>query len=131
MKFTKSIFLLLAIVLMAGVVKAATIRGVVTCDGQGVANVVVSDGISVTCTNSKGAYKLKTDNEMSHFVYISTPSGYEVPSVRGFMPKFYHPLEKGKKQYDFTLKAVDQTNYHLIVSADIHTINPPLFQLGF
>ena len=123
MKFTKSIFLLLAIVLMAGAVKAATIRGVVTCDGQGVANVVVSDGISVTRTNNKGAYKLKTDNEYSHFVFISTPSGYEVPSVRGFMPNFYHPLEKGKKQYDFTLKAVDQTNYHLIVSADIHVRN--------
>ena len=123
MKFTKSIFVFLSAILMVGVANAATVKGTVTCDGKGVANVMVSDGISVTCTNSKGAYKLKTDNQMSHFVYISTPSGYEVPSERGFMPKFYHSLEKGKKQYDFTLKAVDQSNYHLIVSADIHVRN--------
>ena len=43
--------------------------------------------------------------------------------MRGFMPDFYRTLEKGKKQYDFTLKAVDQSNYHLIVSADIHVRN--------
>lgn len=123
MKFTKSFFLFLSAILMAGAANAATVRGTVTCDGKGVADVVVTDGISVTRTNKKGVYKLKTDNEMSHFVYISTPSGYEVPSVRGFMPDFYRTLEKGKKQYDFTLKAVDQSNYHLIVSADIHVRN--------
>lgn len=123
MKFTKSFFLFLSAILMALAANAATVRGTVTCDGKGVADVVVTDGISVTRTNKKGVYKLKTDNEMSHFVYISTPSGYEVPSVRGFMPDFYRTLEKGKKQYDFTLKAVDQSNYHLIVSADIHVRN--------
>ena len=123
MKFTKSIFIFLSAVLMAGIANAATVKGTVTCDGKGVANVVVTDGISVTRTNEKGVYKLKTNNLMSHFVYISTPSGYEVPSVRGFMPDFYRALEKGKKQYDFTLKAVDQSNYHLIVSADIHVRN--------
>ena len=123
MKLTQSISMLLFLVGVVGFANAATIKGTVTCDGKGVANVVVTDGISVTCTNEKGVYKLKTDNEMSHFVYISTPSGYEVPSVRGFMPDFYRRLEKGKKQYDFTLKAVDQSNYHLIVSADIHVRN--------
>ena len=123
MKFSKSIFVFLSAILLAGAANAASIRGVVTCEGKGVANVVVSDGISVTRTDKNGAYKLKTDNEYSHFVYISTPSGYEVPSVRGFMPDFYRPLESGKRQYNFTLKAVDQSNYYLIVSADIHVRN--------
>lgn len=123
MRLTKALLVMISVVFMAEVSSAASIRGVVTCEGKGVANVVVSDGISVTRTNKKGAYKLKTDNEMSHVVFISTPSGYEVPTRRGFMPAFYHALEKGKSQYDFTLKAVDQTNYHLIVSADLHVRN--------
>lgn len=109
--------------LLPSIASAANIRGSVTCDGKGVANVVVTDGISFALTNKQGAYKLKTDDKHSHFVYISVPSGYEVPTLRGFMPDFYRTLESGKSQYNFTLKAVDQTNYHLIVSADIHVRN--------
>ena len=104
-------------------VDAANIRGRVTCDGVGVKGVVVTDGITSTRTNKKGAYKLTTDNEHSHFVYISVPSGYEVPTVRGFMPDFYRALNKKEREYNFTLKAVDQSNYYLIVSADIHVRN--------
>lgn len=119
----KSILMAISLVGAMAISEAATIRGTVTCEGKGVANVVVTDGISVTRTNGRGAYKIKTDDKRSRLVYISTPSGYEVPSLRGFMPDFYRPLEDGKRQYDFTLKAVDQTNYHLIVSADIHVRN--------
>lgn len=103
--------------------EAANIRGKVTCDGHGVKGVVVTDGISTTTTNAKGAYKLRTDNKRSHFVYISTPSGYEVPTVRDFMPDFYRPLNAKQRDYNFSLKAVDQSKYHLIVSADIHVRN--------
>lgn len=123
MKFSKTIFLLLAAVLMASVANAATVRGRVTCDGQGIAGVMVSDGISATTTNKNGQYKLRVDKEHSHFVFISVPSGYEVPSTRGFLPEFYRPLKSGVKSYDFALKAADQSNYHLIVSADIHVRN--------
>ena len=123
MRHIRRILLLLSATAMTAVSYAANIRGVVTCEGRGVANVVVTDGISLTRTNKSGAYKLHTNNEMSHFVYISMPSGYEVSSSRGFMPNFYQPLEAGKNRYDFSLKAVDQTNYHLIVSADIHVRN--------
>ena len=74
MRYTKLLPLLLSVVLMTGVVNAATIRGTVTCDGKGVANVVVTDGISVTCTNEKGAYKLKTNNEQSRCVVLCQTS---------------------------------------------------------
>ena len=104
-------------------VEAANVRGTVTCDGKGVEGVVVTDGISATRTDVKGAYKLKTDKKRSHFVYISVPSGYEVPSVRGFMPDFYRLLNEKQREYNFSLKAVDQSKYHLIVSADIHVRN--------
>ena len=102
---------------------AANIKGRVTCGGRGVAGVMVSDGITATTTNKKGVYKMRTDDARSRFVFISTPSGYEVPSVRGFMPDFYRPIAAGQKEYNFTLEAVDQSKYHLIVSADIHVRN--------
>lgn len=112
--------LLLSTVTVAG---AKSVRGSVTCNGKGVGGVVVSDGISMTQTNKSGAYKLRTDSKRSHLVFISTPSGYEVPTVRGFMPDFYRHLEKGVREYNFSLKEVDQSKYHLIVSADIHVRN--------
>ena len=120
MKKILSILLLLFIV---STVDAATIHGKVTCDGQGVEGVVVTDGIKTTLTDKDGAYKLKTNNSYSHFIYISVPSGYEVPTVRGFMPDFYRPIKDKKKEYNFSLKRADQSNYYLIVSADIHVRN--------
>ncbi|MBO5962445.1 MAG: calcineurin-like phosphoesterase C-terminal domain-containing protein [Alistipes sp.] len=119
----KKLLLFLILIVATFAAEAANVRGVVTCEGKGVAGVVVTDGISATSTNKNGAYRLKTDNKRSHFVYISVPSGYEVPSMRGFMPDFYRSLSNRQKVYNFSLKAVDQSKYHLIVSADIHVRN--------
>ena len=106
----------------------ATVRGVVRCSGEGVANVVVTDGVNMTRTNKQGAYTLRTSSAVSKFVYISVPSGYEVGSLRKFMPNFYRKITKATsvdavQQYDFTLKKVKQDKHILIVSADIHVRN--------
>lgn len=106
----------------------ATVRGVVRCSGEGVANVVVTDGVNMTRTNKQGAYTLRTSSAVSKFVYISVPSGYEVGSQRKFMPNFYRKITKATsvdavQQYDFTLKKVKQDKHILIVSADIHVRN--------
>ena len=119
----KKLLLSLILIVATFATEAATVRGRVVCDGQGIEGVVVTDGISATRTSQNGTYKLKISNAHSHFVYISVPSGYEVPSVRGFMPNFYHSLSDNKREYNFSLKAVDQSKYHLIVSADIHVRN--------
>ena len=67
-----------------------TVKGTVTCDGKGVAGVVVTDGINMTKTNAKGAYALPTNlaDPQSQFVHISIPSGYEVERL-GNAPQFY------------------------------------------
>lgn len=119
----KRLLTLLVVITATFVANAAAIRGRVVCDGKGVEGVVVTDGIRATRTDAKGQYKLKIDYTRSRLVYISVPSGYEVPSVRGFMPDFYRPIKEREKEYDFTLRAVDQSSYHLIVSADIHVRN--------
>jgi hypothetical protein len=111
----------------------ATVRGVVRCSGEGVANVVVTDGVNMTRTNKQGAYTLRTSSKVSKFVYLSVPSGYEVGSIRGFMPAFYRKITKATsqeavQQFDFTLKKVNQKKHILIVSADIHVRNRAMMQ---
>jgi hypothetical protein len=55
-----------------------TVRGVVTAKGKGVGGAVVSDGLSVVATDSDGAFSFPAD-AASRFVFVSLPSGYEVP----------------------------------------------------
>ena len=88
----KRIFLIIAVLCLAAMpVSAAkkTVKGTVTCEGKGVAGVVVTDGINMTKTNAKGAYALPTKLSDPHcqFVHISIPSGYEVERV-GNAPQF-------------------------------------------
>lgn len=111
----------------------ATVRGVVRCNGVGVPDVVVTDGVNMTRTNSQGAYTMRSSSAVSKFVYISVPSGYEVGSIRGFMPYFYRRIAKATsaeavQQFDFTLKKVNQDKHILIVSADIHVRNRAMMQ---
>ena len=68
-----------------------TVYGIVSSAGVGVENVVVSDGAEVTVTNEKGIYQLKSAKKWG-YVFISVPSGYEVPSV-GVLPQFHRALK--------------------------------------
>ena len=76
-----------------------SITGTVTCDGKGVAGVVVTDGINLTKTDAKGAYSLPTKVKDPHcqFVHISIPSGYEAERI-GNAPQFFKRVDpKAKK----------------------------------
>ena len=100
-----------------------SITGTVTCEGKGVAGVVVTDGINMTKTDAKGAYVLPTNVKDPHcqFVHISIPSGYEVERV-GNAPQFYKRIDpKAKKQsFNFALTKVDQSVYSILAMADHH-----------
>ena len=100
-----------------------SITGTVTCDGKGVAGVVVTDGINMTKTDEKGVYALPTKVKDPHcqFVHISIPSGYEVERV-GNAPQFYKRVDpKAKKQsFNFKLTKVDQSVYSVLAVADHH-----------
>ena len=122
----KRIFLIIAVLCLAAMpVSAAkkTVKGTVTCEGKGVAGVVVTDGINMTKTNAKGAYALPTKLSDPHcqFVHISIPSGYEVERV-GNAPQFYKRVDPtAKKQvFDFKLTKVDQSKYSVLAIADTH-----------
>ena len=106
----------------------ATVRGVVTCDGNGIQGVVVTDGVNMTRTNKQGAYGLRTSSDESKLVYLTIPSGYEVESTRGFIPRFYRRITSTTsvekvQQHDFTLKKMNNDRHIMIVSADMHIRN--------
>ena len=117
----------IAALLCAGILPAEaakkTVTGTVTCDGVGVAGVVVTDGVNMTKTDAKGAYALPTKVKDPHcqFVHISIPSGYEVERI-GNAPQFYKRVNpKAKKQsFDFKLTKVDQSIYSVLTLADHH-----------
>ncbi|HEY0898180.1 MAG TPA: calcineurin-like phosphoesterase family protein [Sphingobacteriaceae bacterium] len=94
------------------------IRGRVTAGGKRLANVVVSDGFSLTTTNSKGKYELPF-NRAAKFVFISLPSGYAFPAENS-IAKHYHVLKDGVGEYDFQLSPLtsDDSRHNFIVWAD-------------
>ena len=57
-------FIIAALMVCASVLTASaakiSITGTVTCDGKGVAGVVVTDGVNLTKPDAKGGYALPT-----------------------------------------------------------------------
>ena len=102
-----------------------TVYGIVSSAGVGVENVVVSDGAEVTVTNEKGIYQLKSAKKWG-YVFISVPSGYEVPSV-GVLPQFHRALKHSAdvvERADFKLEKVDgQDSYKIFMLGDMHLAN--------
>ena len=102
-----------------------TVYGIVSSAGVGVENVVVSDGAEVTVTNEKGIYQLKSAKKWG-YIFISVPSGYEVPSV-GVLPQFHRALKNSAdvvERADFKLEKVDgQDSYKIFMLGDMHLAN--------
>ena len=102
-----------------------TVYGIVSSAGVGVENVAVSDGAEVTVTNEKGIYQLKSAKKWG-YVFISVPSGYEVPSV-GVLPQFHRALKNSAdvvERADFKLEKVDgQDSYKIFMLGDMHLAN--------
>ena len=100
----------------------STVYGRVSCEGTGLANVVVSDGVEVVKTDSKGVYQMKS-KKYHGYVFVSTPSGYE-PLASGILPKFHAALKANAttaERVDFQLKKVEgQDNHRMLMLGDIH-----------
>ena len=100
----------------------STVYGKVSCEGTGLAGVVVSDGVEVVKTDSKGVYQMKS-KKYHGYVFVSTPSGYE-PLTNGILPRFHAPLKANAataERVDFQLRKVDgQENHRMLMLGDIH-----------
>jgi len=100
-----------------------TLKGVVSCDGEGVPGVVVSDGVEVTVTDSQGIYYLPSAKE-NKFVFISLPGNYEIAASDN-IPQFFKRLAGGNsvEQNDFALVRADNSNHVVLAMADWHLAN--------
>ncbi len=96
----------------------------VYCNGRGVPNVVVSDGIEVTKTNSDGIYYLESSKK-NGYVFISIPSNYEV-GQKNKLPYFFDYLTASTTvidQRNFELVEANNNNHVIIAMADMHLAN--------
>lgn len=101
--------------------EGVNIYGIVQCDGKGVPNVLVSDGVEIVKTDENGIYQLKSLKKWQ-YVFVIIPSGYEVPSD-GILPEFHSALTKETnvaERKDFELVKVNNDNFTLFVLGDMH-----------
>ena len=102
-----------------------TVYGMVPSEEGGIKGVVVSDGVEVAVTDEDGIYQLKSDKKWG-YVFISIPSGYEVPS-EGVLPQFFQRLRANAgvaERQDFTLTKVSgQDTYKVLMLGDMHLAN--------
>lgn len=102
--------------------EGVTVYGKVTCSGQGVSGVSVSDGYEVVQTDSDGVYRIKSQ-KAHKYVFICLPSGYAAP-LNGVLPAIHQQLElrvSAPERKDFELVKVDgQDNYSMLLFGDIH-----------
>lgn len=100
--------------------EARMIKGTVTCDGKGIANVVVTDGQRCVTTDKNGIYHLPNLGN-TRFVYITTPAGY-LTDCEQTIPRFYQEVDLNKtNEYNFRLKKnpKDDNKHLFVLEADV------------
>jgi len=95
------------------------IKGKVTAQGKALADVSVSDGITVVRTDRKGRFELPY-NEQARFIFISVPAGYEFPHEKGLARHYYNLAEKNEGNYNFKLTplATNDNKHKFLIWAD-------------
>ena len=71
-------------------------------DNNPIEGVAVSDGFTITQTDSDGLYIIYPSNDAWH-IYITVPAEYEIP-IKNDQPGFYHKYNAKNQRYDFKLK---------------------------
>lgn len=102
-----------------------TLKGRVLSNGQGVANVAVTDGINVVLTDKGGNYQLLS-NKTAQFIYISLPAGYAFPhekSIARFFKQIDNKQSVFKADFDLTRLEKDDANHAFVVWADPQIIS--------
>ena len=85
-----------------------TVKGYVKdTNGSPISGVAVSDGFSVTATNSNGYYEIDNVSKDTRYIYISLPAEYKVPTNEFGQPCFYKSYPEGGDRYDFTLTPLE------------------------
>ncbi len=105
--------------------RGVRVRGVVRAMGRGLSGVSVSDGISVVRSGTDGAFELVTDSSRP-YVFLSLPSGYEIPTGPAGTASLYKPLrpnEAGEMDtaWDLAPLPVSDRSHAFLLLADPQT----------
>ena len=102
----------------------ANVYGKVTCNGTGVADVLVSDGVEIVKTDAEGNYKLHSDKYWK-YIFVINPAGYDFP-LNGIIPGNYKLISQNpeiEEEVNFELNKTQEDNYTLLVLGDMHLAN--------
>jgi hypothetical protein len=104
-----------------------TVRGSVTARGKALAGVVVSDGLSVVPTDRDGSFSFPADTK-SRFVFLSLPSGYDVPVSSLGTASFFKELPRQGAgdvtvRWDLTPSASKDDRHGFLLLADPQTLD--------
>lgn len=100
------------------------LKGMVYCNGKGVEDVLVTDGVEITKTNADGHYWINSKKSYE-VVYVILPSGYNVPT-QGAMPKYWAQTSNdanSEEQHNFELVKASNDDHIVLVATDIHLTN--------
>lgn len=92
--------------------------------GQGIADVLVSDGDLITKTDANGFYWLNSEKR-NELAFVILPAGYDVPTAKA-MPQFWQPCTLDAntvEQLDFQLLRADNDSHTMLVATDMHLAN--------
>jgi len=101
------------------------LKGRVSADGKGIQGVAVTDGINITRTTANGSYELLS-NKTTQFVFISIPSGYDIPhqkSISKFFAKIDHSQRSFTADFRLTPLANGDDKHAFVVWADTQIQN--------
>ena len=102
---------------------AQNVSGTISCGGQGVPDVAVSDGSVVVLTDANGHYSFTSDKH-SGYVFYSLPSGYEPMMSSSFIPVFWERFTSSDttvpEVHSFSLRRVNNDKHIVIFGADTH-----------
>lgn len=101
---------------------ASRIRGRVLAAGGPLKGVPVTDGLNVVPTGPDGTFELTPDSAAS-FIYITIPSGYQIPTHPTGTARFYHPITAPEMSIEFSLDPLEYSdeNHTFFLWADPQT----------
>jgi len=118
----RTLCLFVAVALTVPAMAEGNISGRVTCKGNPVPGISVSDGVTIVQTDDKGRYSIQSD-KYDGTVFIITPRGYRCETIDGLRPRFWQPLYLPVDQseiHDFKLVPQDQRRYRVMFTTDCH-----------
>jgi len=92
-------------------------------DGSPAEGISVSDGFSITVTDSDGYYEMDVTNDC-WYIYFSYPSNVKIVKNSNGSPDFFKRYSSSTKTYDFTLtKQAEEKEFVLMAMADPQSHN--------